>query len=1083
MSTRSLLVAVTLLAQATAFAGTTPQRGEPFTADGIRAFRAISTLPAGTAPRTATAYASTSVSDATGDFIPVTFFDEPSNPPTGTTASIEIPPWFIARHLSQAANVVAYFQVGSQFHAFAIPWTVQGFTYTPPAPAQTVPVSVSQISAQNTGTVIRVTMALSAAMPGAGASWGYGIYACDSACETVFAKAQAWNYPGFGFQRLWAYPSESAFAGYRQSWHDMISATVRQTAARTLEVELVTAGPLPAATASGLIDARFNFFFFDFEDQFTSTILQIEATGGGWAARLLTLTGFWGDPVVQLAPPVVSGNRVTATVPLDPVPVRNQFKFYLAVRLTLNTEVGKVFSTDVDEMPDSGLVAMTLTDPPEIVVSSFPGALLQTTTAPGATTAFTLTNAGDIETTVTLGQQGDFFTVSPAVFAIGAGKSQVVTVTGVSKPSGSYAGTIKPNGLGVPSGLAIPVVMLVSTPPSGEAKAQATDNRVDVTADAAQTSVPGQASFRNVGTSALTGLAIADVPWLTFSNPLVTIGAGETGTINFTIDRSKRNDAHAPLGSATGSLSLQYLSGSGSGAATALLYRLMNGVPVSRTLVTVTDTAKPKTTQGDPGPLGAGEVALFLSSVGHAVSPVGVFVSDVQVSALTPLGSLRMTYTPAGQPFSASRTFTLPALTSAQPLGFTDFTRTVFDQDSGLGTLQIRGESVNLLDVSASVFNKSNPAGTYGSAVPVLRSDRAIGAGERLFIPGVLGSSAGGRTNLMVQETSGNYASVTVTLLNASGATIASLPKTIEPFQHWRENTFAPAGAVAATVAVDAGSSGRVLAYATPVDALSGDTWVLTDWPRVLGFDASARQIVPIAGRILGGNNNFFRTSLAIMNRAAAPASVVVRFYPGGVSRTVIIPPASTSSWGDLLKDLLALDSGLGYLDIDPQGSPVVVTSRTFATVGDSAATFGTAVPAVPAAGMKLGDMERISGFDDADRETITARMPATFRTNFGLVETAGKSATVRLTLHFRHPQGTRLTIVGSASKDIFINPNEFYFRQFIAQEILGDFRQSLQGNLKDLFLEVEVIGGEGRIIGFTSSVDNGSSDQLFKLE
>ncbi|HEY0789337.1 MAG TPA: hypothetical protein VGE86_11890, partial [Thermoanaerobaculia bacterium] len=202
MSARSVLVAATLLVQSIALAGMAPQRAaarDPFTVDGIGAFPPEATPRTGTAARTASAYASTTVSDATGDFIPVSFFDEPSSPPTGTSASIDIPPWFIAGYLSQAANVVAYFQVGSQYHAFTIPWSVQGFTYTPPAPTQTVPVSVTQISAQNTGTVIRVTMALSASMPGASASWGYGVYACDTACETVFAEAQGWNYPGFGF--------------------------------------------------------------------------------------------------------------------------------------------------------------------------------------------------------------------------------------------------------------------------------------------------------------------------------------------------------------------------------------------------------------------------------------------------------------------------------------------------------------------------------------------------------------------------------------------------------------------------------------------------------------------------------------------------------------------------------------------------------------------------------------------------------------------------------------------------------------------------------------------------------------------
>ncbi|MGH9458382.1 MAG: hypothetical protein ACRD2J_12185 [Thermoanaerobaculia bacterium] len=992
----------------------------------------------------------------------------------------------MSSRFAQGETAYIYFGIGNQYHQFEIAWSGDFGEMVPSPPSTAMAVHVTRAALENHGTFMRLVLDLSGPAPGAETSWGFGMFGVDTAGASV-ASAGGWNHPGFGFQRLWEFPGPPEFLQYRNGSHDFVAMTLNQTGATTLELELTMAQPVVAS--SGAVDnARYNLHFYDSEGTYTSTYLRLTNAQTGWDADLLTLTDFAGVPFFQLDPPTIEGNRIRVQIPLAPIPVRDQFQVYVASRLTIDTPVGEVFTTDVDALPDTGLVAMSMTNPPEIVVSAFPQALIQQANVGGAATTFTLTNAGELETTITLTRQGDFFTLNPAVFPLAPGASQVVTVTGEAKPAGDYSGAAVPTGLGVPEGLTVPILMLVATPPtSGEAQAQATDNRVDLSAPASEEQVEGEARFTNIGTATLTGLAVADVPWIVIPQPLVTIPPGETVTIPFLIDRSKRNDAHDPLGSVVGTISLRYLTGSGSAAVNALLFGLGGTVPVSTTLVTVTDTAKPQTSTGAPLPLGAGEVALFLSSVGHVQSPVGVFISDIQISALQPVSGLTMTYSAAGQPLSASRTVSMSALSTAEPLGFADFTKTVFEQDNGLGTLQIRGGSLEGLEISASVFNKSNPAGTYGSAVPALRSDRSIGAGETQTISGVMGTSAAGRTNFIVQETSGRDATVIIDLLDANGSVLASKEELVPAFQHARLNNLAPAGAVAARITVKGGSAGRVLAYATPLDALSGDTWIITDWPRVFGFDAGQRQIIPIAGRVIGANNNLFRTSLAITNGSASAANAIVRFISnvGAVTaKTVTIEPSRTAAWDDVLGELLELDSGLlGYIEVDPQGTPLAVTSRTFATVGDDPKTFGTGVPTIPAQGLALGDVRRISGFDDADTATIIARLPATFRTNLGLVETSGKAATVKLTLHFRHPQGTRLTVVGSASKEISVGPNQFILLQNVSREILGTYRESLQGNLKNLFLDVEIVSGEGRVVGFVSSVDNGSADQLFKLE
>ncbi|HSN67597.1 MAG TPA: hypothetical protein VLV48_00005, partial [Thermoanaerobaculia bacterium] len=352
-------------------------------------------------------------------------------------------------------------------------------------------------------------------------------------------------------------------------------------------------------------------------------------------------------------------------------------------------------------------------------------------------------------------------------------------------------------------------------------------------------------------------------------------------------------------------------------------------------------------------------------------------------------------------------------------------------------------------------------------------------------ITGLLPSSAAGRTNLMVQEVSGADALIAVDLLDANGSVIVTKEDFVPAFQHIRMSDFVPAGAAAAVIRLR-GTTGSVLAYATPLDALSGDTWVVTDWPRVQGFDPAGRQIIPIAGKLEGANANYFRSTMALVNQAASAASVVARFVSNAgtvTEKTVTVPARGTVSYGDVIGELFALPSGLGFLEIDPQGTPVVVTSRTFATIGTDPKTFGTGVPAVAPASMKTGDTERISGFDDADQAIVTAKTPATFRTNLGLVETSGKGVTVRVTINFRHPVSTLVTTVGSGSKEFLLAPRQFLLLQGVAAQILGDYRASLKGSLKDLFVDIEVVSGDGEVIAFTSSVDNGTGDQLFKLQ
>lgn len=1017
----------------------------------------------------------TTVTDPAGDFVPYYVYTEPLPSLSGTSLSTTFPKWYVSGVTFPALIQIDTPSGGVRPNNV---WTGGNFM----AIWEAGIVRMAQI--QDLQSNYAMSIALGSPVPSPSTRYYYGYGFSNGSAWTGFVQ---WNnIPEWGGMQMdWGYVRNS---NYESGRHDLVASTLRQVDGTTLELEITTAASQPSSP-SPFSDERFLTWLYDVEGQTIDYDVRVIHNTAGWRAELTTSQpgSFYAAVVLTLPAPVVTGNRIRVRFPLTSLPVRDLVRYRTWSQALVSSELGPIYSSGLDYTAPG---ALTLSDPAEVVVSALPEALVQVTGQAGATSTATLTNVGDFDTTITLGRSGDFFVVAPQVFTLPARSSQQITITGVARPAGTYAGAIVPTGLGVPGagvpggGLTIPVRMLVAGIPSGTAKATPDSNRVDVAAPEGQNLVTGQIGFRNEGSGALTGIISSDVPWLAVASPVITLAPQQATTITFTVDRVRRPDSGALLGSAVGSLSLKYLTGSGAQALADLVDALNGGANVSTTLVTVTDTARPPVGRGAPPPLAAGEVAVFLAGVGHTTSSVGTFISDVHLSTAVPLPSLAVYYTATGTPLASSYAATLPAVSSLQPVTLADVTRSIFDVD-GLGTLQIRGKAASVPSFAGTVFNKSNAAGTYGSAVPALRSDRAVGAGEAMYVTGLRAESARGRTNFIVQETAGVSTPFTIDLYDAAGNVIATRNEGVPGFDHLRINNAVPAGAVSAAIRVPPGAAGRVLAYATPLDSSSGDTWVATDWARVDGFPASAKQVIPVAGRLLGGNANFFRTSVSLMNPGSGAINVRLAFVPNAgavTTRDVSLGARVTRVWEDVLKDLFALESGLGFIEIDPHGAAVALTSRTFATIGSDPRTFGTGVPAVPATAMGPGSWRRISGIDDAADSVVVAKTPATFRTNLGLVETSGAPATVRLTIHYRHPQSTRLTEVGSASRDIQLAPRQFMLLNSVSKEILGAYRTVLKGDLKNLFLEIQVING-GSVIAFTSSVDNGSADQVFKLE
>src|SRR5262249_52205719 len=145
------------------------------------------------------------------------------------------------------------------------------------------------------------------------------------------------------------------------------------------------------------------------------------------------------------------------------------------------------------------------------------------------------------------------------------------------------------------------------------------------------------------------------------------------------------------------------------------------------------------------------------------------------------------------------------------------------------------------------------------------------------------------------------------------------------------------------------------------------------------------------------------------------------------------------------------------------------LTNRTYTTAAGSSGTFGSAAPVLAASTMlKAGSLRAIGSLSDAARATTLAATPATFRTNIGMVETSGNSATVRVTLQFSYPSGGKLQASGTAFKDYVLAPNQFLQINSAVADILGAGRDSL-GDLRGLEFDFQVISGTGAVAVYAS--------------
>jgi uncharacterized repeat protein (TIGR01451 family) len=251
----------------------------------------------------------------------------------------------------------------------------------------------------------------------------------------------------------------------------------------------------------------------------------------------------------------------------------------------------------------------------------------------------------------------------------------------------------------------------------------------------------------------------------------------------------------------------------------------------------------------------------------------------------------------------------------------------------------------------------------------------------------------------------------------------------------------------------------------------------------IKGAPPANTLIIPSVGH-LAGINSVWRSDIRLANTGAIKAQYALTFTPTGddaskpVKQTTIdVDAGGTTALDDIVRNWYGVGSlgegANGVLEIRPLNIAnkggidtnadvafvTVVSSRTYNVSAQG--TLGQFIPAIPFSSF-IG--KAIAGAFPTVLGLQQIAQSADFRTNLGLVEAAGKPATVQV------------TVFDSLGNNVFSQAINMLAGE---QKQLNGFLEQNHVALQDGRIEVQVTGGDGRITAYASRVDNRSGDPL----
>lgn len=374
---------------------------------------------------------------------------------------------------------------------------------------------------------------------------------------------------------------------------------------------------------------------------------------------------------------------------------------------------------------------------------------------------------------------------------------------------------------------------------------------------------------------------------------------------------------------------------------------------------------------------------------------------------------------------------------------------------TGVGAIEFRGNVAYLL-ITSRTYN-STPAGTFGQFIPAVAQDETTALGRAPLHIAQLQNTDVFRANIGFAETGGTAGTVEVSIFDSDGSVIENGTRAIEPFGHYQ---FPILGgrtgryydrARAEVRVVDGGA--KVAAYGSVVDNATGDPVYV---PAALLPNGPAPADVPAVLHADGAAGTHWRTDLWLANPAESPVDVNLYFHPaaGGavLGESVALPARSVRAIEDVVLARFGLSNGTGHLGVDA-AAPLIATTRTW-TAGEHG-SHGQFIGAVPTA-------QAIAAGGIAT--AIQLEASAAYRTNVGVAETNGRPVTVRFTI--RNAAGE---VIASADRAIAARAQ----LQLSTRELgAGDFTNGR--------VDIEVVSGSGRVLGYASVIDNRTGDPIY---
>lgn len=495
-------------------------------------------------------------------------------------------------------------------------------------------------------------------------------------------------------------------------------------------------------------------------------------------------------------------------------------------------------------------------------------------------------------------------------------------------------------------------------------------------------------------------------------------------------------------------------------------------VPVSVSVVAPV-TPAPK----DPN---AGFNALLIPAVAHADGIGTRFVSDVRLTNTSSQSiNYQLTYTPNGTDGTTTGKQTSITVNAGDTKALNDIVKDWYGSgvqgEAPQGSLEIRplnyaGKdpvSISLASVAASRTYAVSSTGTFGQFIPALPLVNFLAKSDvsKISLQQVSQSSAGNgfRTNLGFIEGSGQPVNFVATLLDDAGHTVAERAYSLKPYESQQQRLdqfFGVSSITDGRVEVRVTSdTGHISAYASVLDNTTTDPLLV--FPADPSKIAAKRFVVPGVAEFDNGFSNF-HTDMRIYNGGSSPVDVTLTFTGASVPNKVkTIAAGETLAVNNVIPTLWGTNGlttgGGSVIATTANDSQLVLTARTFSR-DTNGGTFGQFIPGVTAADSV--------GNGDRALQIVQLEESPSFRSNLGLVEVTGNSASVELLAYTPDSKVAARTVVPLDAGQ-YLQKNQIF-------KSLG-FNNVYNGRVT-----ARVISGTGRVAAYGSVIDNRTTDPTY---